>query len=118
MYVDLNSVPENFNAGDLINVWQQQGILVNDPTKVINTIPVTSTATDGIFATISDPFEERLKELENQVELVKLEATLLRLKILSMEGKFTQEEIGNLRKMLMSEDEASRTLANTIIENA
>lgn len=38
MYVDLNSVPEDFRTGDLINVWQQQGILVNDPTKTINTI--------------------------------------------------------------------------------
>jgi hypothetical protein len=35
-----------------------------------------------------------------------------------MEGKFTQEEVSNIRKMLMSEDEASKTLASTIIENA
>jgi hypothetical protein len=120
MYVDLNSVPEDFRAGDLINVWQQQGILVNDPTKTINTIPVTSTATDGIFSTItiSDPLEDRLVEMEKQLELVKLETTLLRLKILSMEGKFTQEEVTNIRKMLMSKDEASKTLASTIIENA
>ena len=102
--------------------WTEMGILVTDPTKIINAIP-SSSVNDGLWGqmqptSITDPFEERLKELENQVELVKLEATLLRLKILSMEGKFTQEEIGNLRKMLMSEDEASKTLANTIIENA
>jgi hypothetical protein len=42
----------------------------------------------------------------------------MRLKILGLEGKFTQEEISNIRKMLMSEDEASRTLADSIIENA
>jgi len=35
-----------------------------------------------------------------------------------MEGKFTQEEVTNIRKMMMSQDEASVTLANTIIENA
>jgi hypothetical protein len=35
-----------------------------------------------------------------------------------MEGKFTQEEVANIRKMIMSEDEASRTLADSIIENA
>jgi cell shape-determining protein MreC len=116
MYVDLNSVPEDFRTGDLINVWQQQGILVNDPTKTINTIP--STSTTGVFAAISDPLEDRLVEMEKQLELVKLETTLLRLKILSMEGKFTQEEVSNIRKMLMSEDEASKTLASTIIENA
>jgi hypothetical protein len=35
-----------------------------------------------------------------------------------MEGKFSQEEVINIRKMLISEDEASRTLAESIIENA
>jgi hypothetical protein len=34
-----------------------------------------------------------------------------------LEGKFTKEEVSNIRKMLMSEDEASRTLADSIIEN-
>jgi hypothetical protein len=42
----------------------------------------------------------------------------MRLKILGIEGKFTQEEMSNIKKMLMSEDEASRTLADSIIENA
>jgi hypothetical protein len=35
-----------------------------------------------------------------------------------MEGKFTQDEVTNIRKMLISEDESSRTLAESIIENA
>jgi hypothetical protein len=35
-----------------------------------------------------------------------------------MEGKFTQEEISNIKKMFMSEDKAARTLADSIIENA
>lgn len=43
---------------------------------------------------------------------------LLRLKIHALEGKFTQEEVANIRKMIMSEDEGSRTLADSIIENA
>jgi hypothetical protein len=42
----------------------------------------------------------------------------LRLKILSLEGKFTQEEVANMRKMLMAEDESARTLVTSIIENA
>ena len=42
----------------------------------------------------------------------------MRLKILALEGKFTQEEVTNIRKMIMSEDESSRTLADSIIENA
>jgi hypothetical protein len=57
-------------------------------------------------------------ELQKQIELIKLDNKLLRLKMLSMEGKFTAEEVTNIRKMLMSNDEASKTLADSIIENA
>ena len=42
----------------------------------------------------------------------------MRLKLLAIEGKFTQEEVANIRKMIMSEDEAARTLAESIIQNA
>jgi hypothetical protein len=40
------------------------------------------------------------------------------LRILHLEGRFDKEEVSNLRKMIMSEDQASRTLAESIIENA
>ena len=101
-----------------------QGILVNDPTKVINTIPgnATTITGDGIFSQMNniydDPFAKKMEDLEKQLKSLKLDSLLMKLKILSLEGKFTQEEVTNIRKMLMSEDEASRTLANTIIENA
>jgi cell shape-determining protein MreC len=65
-----------------------------------------------------DVTTDRLNDLEKQIELVKLDNKLLRLKMLSMEGKFTAEEVTNIRKMLMSNDEASKTLADSIIENA
>jgi hypothetical protein len=107
-----------------------KGIVVMDPTKSIN-LPydptttgqglwsqLTSTTPPYTSTTFEDPFETRLKEMENQMQLVQLELKLSRLKILSLEGKFTQEETANIRKMLMSEDEASRTVANSIIENA
>ena len=101
-----------------------QGVLVNDPTKAINTLP----SDNGLWSQITsaspyteptqDPWETRLKKMEDQMKLVQLELKFSRLKILSLEGKFTQEEVANIRKMLMSEDEASRTLADSIIENA
>ncbi len=110
MYMDPNQYPA--------------GMLVNNPTEVINTIPgqtITTTTTDGIFSkmtTLEDPWVHPLKAIEDRITKLETENKFLRLKILSIEGKFTQEEVTNIRKMLISEDEASRTLANTIIENA
>lgn len=74
---------------------------------------------EGIFSRMSkDPINTMLTKLTGEIKELKLELKISRLKILSLEGKFTQEEVTNIRKMLMSEDEASRTLANTIIDNA
>lgn len=107
-----------------------RSILVNDPTKVINQIPNSITGTgQGLWSQIQqgstapynagiDPYESKLEALEKKMQTYELQTTLLRLKVLGLEGKFTQEEISNIRKMLMSEDEASRTLADSIIENA
>lgn len=58
-----------------------------------------------------------LSELVNRLNKLELDNKCLRLKVLGLEGKFTKEEVSNIRKMLMSEDEASRTLADSIIEN-
>jgi hypothetical protein len=102
------------------------GMLVNDPTQIINTNPIPgqtmTTTSDGIFSRMStvleDPWLSPLKAIEDRITKLETENKFLRLKILSIEGKFTQEEVTSIRKMLISEDEASRTLANTIIENA
>jgi hypothetical protein len=66
----------------------------------------------------NDPWENPMKEIELRIKKLEIENKFLRLKILSMEGKFSQEEVTNIRKMLISEDEASKTLAETIIDNA
>lgn len=108
-----------------------QSVLINDPTAVINTIPNSTThngqglwsqiqpGSSGPFNTpYTDPYESRLLDLANQVQAQELTIKLLRLKLLAFEGKFTQEEVANIRKMIMSEDEAARTLADSIIENA
>jgi len=107
-----------------------RSILVNDPTKVINQIPNTFTGTgQGLWGQIQQgstghynagigTIEDNFVKLEKKMQALELQYTLLKLKVLGMEGKFTQEEMSNIKKMLMSEDEASRTLADSIIENA
>jgi cell shape-determining protein MreC len=105
------------------------GIYVTDPTKAVNITP--GSTTDGLFSQINstgntylgnapfnDPWENPMKEIEVRIKKLETDNKFLRLKILSMEGKFTQEEVINIRKMMMSNDEASKTLAESIIENA
>ena len=100
-----------------------QGIYVSDPNKVVNITPSNTTSGNGIFSAMgngpfNDPWENPYKEIELRIKKLEIENKFLKLKILSMEGKFSQEEVTNIRKMMMSADEASVLLANTIIENA
>jgi hypothetical protein len=100
-----------------------QGIVVNDPTKIIdvNLLPMRDQITSGLGIFNSyEPMdvESTVVKLQKQLDDQSLTIKLMRLKILGLEGKFTQEEVANIRKMIMSEDEASRTLADSIIENA
>jgi hypothetical protein len=109
---------------------QIQGIYVADPTKVISTIPnhtITSTS-NGIFGgvlnnatTDSEPYVshvDHIAVIRSRIEKLELNNRLLKLKILQLEGTFTKEEVINIRAMLTSNDEASITLADSIIENA
>ena len=97
---------------DLYNTWNPNSITTTGTTTTGNGIWSQLTLDDGQkYKTPTALLEERMDKLE-------LDNKLLRLKILSMEGKFTQEEVSNIRKMLISEDEASKTLADSIIENA
>lgn len=83
---------------------------------------LTTTSTEGLWAQITtnnaNVYKTPTALLEERMDKLELDNKLLRLKILGMEGKFTQEEISNIRKMLMSNDEASITVADSIIENA
>ena len=94
-------------------------IYVSDPTRVINTIPGSG---NGIFSQLQDATTTLtptgISDLMDRVNKLELDNKCLRLKMLKMEGKFTQDEVTNIRKMLISEDESSRTLAESIIENA
>jgi hypothetical protein len=104
MYIDPNKYPS--------------GMLVNDPTTVINTIPGSTFSSTLGNTPFNDPWENPMKEIEERIKKLETDNKFLRLKILSMEGKFTQEEVINIRKMLIAEDESSRTLTESIIENA
>lgn len=104
-------------------IYTTTGTLVNDPTRVINTIPGDTASSNGLFSQMNtgpynDPWISPIQDVHERLRKLETDNKFLRLKILSMEGKFTQEEVANIRKMLIAEDESSRTLAESIIENA
>jgi hypothetical protein len=74
-----------------------------------------SAATDD--STFSSALSSVGENITKRLDKAELTITLLKLKILQLEGRFTQEEVSNIKKMIMSDDKASRTLAETIIEN-
>lgn len=127
--ININSVPEDFNAQDFLDRWT----LVNRPVNIANpyaqgtnTTTITGNSQWGQLKTgttvsnidIEDPWEKKLRLLEEEITVLRTDLKLSRLKILALEGKFNQEEVVNIRKMLMSKDEASITLADLMIENA
>jgi hypothetical protein len=80
------------------------------------------TTSDGLFNIVTtgtnNTYETASYKMDKKLDKLELDIKLLRLKLLHLENKFTKDEVTNIRKMLMSEDEASRTLAESIIENA
>jgi hypothetical protein len=108
------------------NLSTPKGVVINNPhTGTLNVDMTTGgiwsqlkPGTGNTYHACTDPFEDNVVKLEKKLQTLELQYTLLKLKVLGMENKFTQEEVANIRKMIMSEDEASRTLADSIIENA
>lgn len=101
------------------NVYRPVGTLVNDGSTIV-TPSNSNVVLDQLnnFGKIIDPCQSPIQDIESRLKKLETDNKFLRLKILSMEGKFTQEEVINIRKMLISEDESSRTLAESIINNA
>lgn len=82
---------------------------------------VAADTTNGIWGQITSINKNVYTPTEvllNRIEKLELQNKFLSLSILRLEGKFTQEEVNNIKSMLTSNDEASNILANTIIENA
>jgi len=103
MYIDPNKYPS--------------GMLVNDPNRVINAQPTPygTLTNNGSYNTVAyDP----ISDMSAEIKQLKTTQKLMLLRILHLEGRFDKEEVSNLRKMIMSEDQASRTLAESIIETA
>ena len=102
--------------------YNPAGNLVNDGSTIVgpcnSNVILDQLRNTGPFTTVDNAMSNPIEEIKSRLKKLETENKFLRLKILSMEGKFTQEEVANIRKMLISEDESSRTLAESIIDNA
>jgi hypothetical protein len=88
-------------------------IILSDPNDTLSSHSVWDTITSKGIS-----LKDTLDALSNEINMLRTENKLMKLNLLAIEGKFDKDEINNIRQMLLSEDEASRTLANSIIENA
>lgn len=82
---------------------------------------VAADTSNGLWSQIASSNKNVYTSTEvllNRIEKLELQNKFLSLSILRLEGKFTQEEVNNIKSMLTSNDEASIILADTIIENA
>lgn len=121
----------NLSDNEWLKKWQEEirrpMVIYDDHDPVLSNIPhvtISGSTTNGIWSQITSStdaltsMEQRMEEMQKQMEVIQLENKLMKLRMLALEGKFSQEEVTNIRKMIISEDEAARTLANSIIENA
>lgn len=115
MYIDTTTLPEEFSASEYMSQWEKitsQGMIATDSTKTNQGLwSQISVDNQGVYRSPNMIISERIEKLE-------LQNKFLSLSIFMLQGKFTQEEVDNIKSMLTSNDEASITLANTIIENA
>jgi hypothetical protein len=88
-------------------------IILSDPNDTLFSHSVWDTITSKGIS-----LKDTLDALSNEINMLRTENKLMKLNLLAIEGKFDKDEVNNIRQMLLSEDEASRTLANSIIENA
>jgi hypothetical protein len=102
--------PENSMYGGYIDIEKY------DPLTTV--LPSSGNGFWSQLTTGNNTTRDPYADLHARLDKLELNEKLLRLKILGLEGKFDKEEVANIRKMLMSEDEGARTLADSIIENA
>jgi hypothetical protein len=122
MYIDTAQLPEEFRSSEYISQWKKltsQGV-VNDPTKNMSTVPgITAQGLWSQMSTINQSvYRDSTTIMSERIDALELQNKFLSLSIFMLQGKFNQEEVNNIKSMLTSNDEASITLADTIIENA
>lgn len=115
MLPDINPI----DPKKLIHMMKQQKTMMVDPTHTIDLSIYTNNSNIHTSHDIwSSMTKGPIKSTQDLIDEVRLENKCLQVRILVLEGVFTKEEGKNLRSMLLSNDEASVTLANTILENA
>ena len=113
--LDLNSLPEsNWDPKELIAMMKQQKAM---PIYTTDTNTYVGDVTQNVWSQMDNPYRP-IKSTWELIEEIKLENKILHIRLLVLEGVFTKEEGDNLKAMLTSNDEASVTLAETILENA
>ena len=123
---DLNDVKiEPLDPKKLIHMMQQTGVLPMDPTKTMSHVhdttvyksPPPTYVPEGVWSQIKSTTYSPSKTMLERMESLEVANKLLRVDILVLKNKFTEEEGNNIKAMLISNDEASITVAETILEN-
>lgn len=103
-----------------------QAVYVGDPTKQINlqqantTTQTMSTGWNGHMSqstSLINVLQLEIQNLKTDLEKAVKENISFKLRLLKLEGKFTEQELNNIKDMLNSNDEASITLAHEILNN-
>ena len=122
---DLNDVKiEPLDAEKLMAVLRQTKMQVMDPTKTMSHVHDTTVYhppkyTQGLWSQMNETTTYNpSKTMLERMETLELANKLLRVDILVLKNKFTEEEGNNIKAMLTSNDEASVTVAETILENS
>jgi len=109
------------SSNNLNIVTNPSSKIIVGESKIIFSDPNDTLSSHSVWDTITSKgisLKDTLDALSNEINMLRTENKLMKLNLLAIEGKFDKDEVNNIRQMLLSEDEASRTLANTIIENA
>lgn len=101
-----------------------QSVYVENPTKQINLQQPTTTTNSSTWnghmsqtTSLVNILQIEISNLKTSLDTINKENTFLKLRLLKLEGKFTDQEISNIKDMLNSNDEASITLAHEILNN-
>jgi hypothetical protein len=102
--------------GTRTHLTTAQGIYVQDPTKPITIQSISNNGFSGNSSKFANGGDLTPK-WGMLIEKLELKVYTQSIRIIQLENKLDSEECENLKKMLMSNDEASVILAKEIIDN-